>query len=563
MSETVLKISQASDPGALQTTDRFPLARQGSTTAYSAPFSSLTAAHDGRYLQLTGGNLSGPVTLPADPTSSMQAATKSYVDSHSGGVDLASPPPIGNTTPNNMDAMRIILHGASAGQSLSAAIGIGNWSGGNVTLTDTGSGGAFTGSIAGNTLTVSAISAGTNLGPSIYITGSGVTLAMITAQTSGTTGGVGVYTINGSAQTVSSRAMTGYTYATAWNGSCQLGRAGSQGFGLFSWNTLTTTGTVVNELDAANNSSADSTTPFPPGQSFGTSYNLAIGLQLVANGTHRSTVGAQVIGTSSAVNFQRGFYTWPGSCSDYGVMVDATSADTMTAGGYFRASTNHIPLACQVRGTANPTNVMFVCDDDSGAAVAEIFQSGSFAGGYVYPLADNAKTCGLSTNRWNTIYATSGTVNTSDPALKTDIRALDFNATDFVRAVRPIAFRWKEERKDPVPAERIEMVHAAEKRVTDGHVQYEYLFNEDGSPRMVEETRYTTEYVSVPGTQFHLGFDATEIKARFDALHLDCAAYVDDGGIRSLRPTELIPILWRAVQELSTEVKELRERRAG
>jgi hypothetical protein len=38
------------------------------------------------YLPLAGGTMTGPLTLAADPTSSLQAATKNYVDLHSGGI---------------------------------------------------------------------------------------------------------------------------------------------------------------------------------------------------------------------------------------------------------------------------------------------------------------------------------------------------------------------------------------------------------------------------------------------------------------------------------------------
>ena len=44
-----------------------------------------TNALDTRYLPKTGGTLTGPLTLPADPTEDEQAATKAYVDANAGG----------------------------------------------------------------------------------------------------------------------------------------------------------------------------------------------------------------------------------------------------------------------------------------------------------------------------------------------------------------------------------------------------------------------------------------------------------------------------------------------
>lgn len=69
----------------------------------------------------------------------------------------------------------------------------------------------FTGSIAGNVLTVSAVSFG-ELGPGSPVFGVGVAAnTAIVSQLSGPTGGTGTYSISGSPQTVASRAMAGGT----------------------------------------------------------------------------------------------------------------------------------------------------------------------------------------------------------------------------------------------------------------------------------------------------------------------------------------------------------------
>src|SRR6185437_16083865 len=45
-------------------------------------------ALQGSFLQLKGGTMSGALRLSGDPTDSMQAATKEYVDAHAGGAQL-------------------------------------------------------------------------------------------------------------------------------------------------------------------------------------------------------------------------------------------------------------------------------------------------------------------------------------------------------------------------------------------------------------------------------------------------------------------------------------------
>jgi hypothetical protein len=48
---------------------------------------------DQRYLNLTGGTLTGPLTLYQDPTSAPEAATKNYVDTHAGAVTISDTAP--------------------------------------------------------------------------------------------------------------------------------------------------------------------------------------------------------------------------------------------------------------------------------------------------------------------------------------------------------------------------------------------------------------------------------------------------------------------------------------
>ena len=70
---------------------------------------------------------------------------------------------------------------------------------------------SFTGSIAGNVLTVTATSSGTVV-PGTTITGTGISSTIITGQLSGTTGGVGTYTVQ-TAQAAASTTISG-TYGT-------------------------------------------------------------------------------------------------------------------------------------------------------------------------------------------------------------------------------------------------------------------------------------------------------------------------------------------------------------
>ncbi len=63
--------------------------------------------------------------------------------------------------------------------------------------------------------------------------------------------------------------------------------------------------------------------------------------------------------------------------------------------------------------------------------------------GHFYPGHDNVYDLGLSGNRWDDIYATSGTVNTSDKRLKKDIKNINYGLSEVLK-LRPVTFLWKD-----------------------------------------------------------------------------------------------------------------------
>lgn len=66
----------------------------------------------------------------------------------------------------------------------------------------------------------------------------------------------------------------------------------------------------------------------------------------------------------------------------------------------------------------------------------------TFAGA-VKPASDNAQTLGASGARWSAIWSATGTIQTSDQRLKTDILPTDLGL-DFILALKPVRYRWRE-----------------------------------------------------------------------------------------------------------------------
>lgn len=61
--------------------------------------------------------------------------------------------------------------------------------------------------------------------------------------------------------------------------------------------------------------------------------------------------------------------------------------------------------------------------------------------GNFIPAANNTYTCGNSSNKWSAVWATNGTIQTSDADDKTDIADSDLGL-DFILALRPVKYRF-------------------------------------------------------------------------------------------------------------------------
>lgn len=85
---------------------------------------------------------------------------------------------------------------------------------------------------------------------------------------------------------------------------------------------------------------------------------------------------------------------------------------------------------------------------DAGSYTFEVAGTSALRGntlvdGNVTPHQDAIFNVGSAARRWNTIFASNGTINTSDGRLKTDIRDSDLGL-DFVLGVRPVSYQWKD-----------------------------------------------------------------------------------------------------------------------
>jgi len=154
---------------------------------------------------------------------------------------------------------------------------------------------------------------------------------------------------------------------------------------------------------------------------------------------------------------------------------------------------------------------------------------------------------GSSARRWNQVFAVNGTIQTSDRNAKTDIQDTPLGL-EFIRALRPVAYRWKvgknEPYEEPVEVE-VEQTQA------------------DGTIVKAKKTVMETRYRPLPGKRLHYGLIAQEVKAVLDQLAVeDFGGWVQDdmsnpNSLQSLRYDQFIAPLIRAVQELDGRISLL------
>jgi hypothetical protein len=222
------------------------------------------------------------------------------------------------------------------------------------------------------------------------------------------------------------------------------------------------------------------------------------------------------------------------------------------------------------------------------------------------PSADNTLSLGKSGGRLAALWAVNGAIQTSDVTLKADITPLP-TALPIIASLTPITFRWLEggweDYEETTEEEQVshafewEEIEVSKTTMRDGvadlsrEIQrnrvllYDYFpVFENGQPVMttVPPTKKTPSYETplihkeprmvrqlvpvvrtkrraVPGKRTHWGFSASNVKASTPA-GMDWAAYVRDAdGTEHIRPDQIIPVLVKALQELSAEVALLRD----
>lgn len=180
------------------------------------------------------------------------------------------------------------------------------------------------------------------------------------------------------------------------------------------------------------------------------------------------------------------------------------------------------------------------------------------------PGADNAYTLGSAGARWSSVWAATGTINTSDARAKAEVQPSSLGL-DFIKSLRPVSYLYKVggnmpiELEDGVQEVEIEPAHA-EQLGPNGEVIFPAT-----AAVMGEVKKFKTIYEPVPGQRRHWGLIAQEVKQAVELAGVDFAGWVQDDpenpeSLQGLRYDQFIAPLVKAVQELSGTVDDLRVR---
>jgi len=166
-----------------------------------------------------------------------------------------------------------------------------------------------------------------------------------------------------------------------------------------------------------------------------------------------------------------------------------------------------------------------------------VINTATYITGSLFGNSDGTYNLGGSGTRWNTVYATNGTINTSDEREKENIIDTPLGL-DFISRLRPVQAKWKD----------------FETEVPETNSDGEMIFDEDNKPVMKTEM-----YTHKRNHQFLI---AQQVKVVMDELGIesnDFAGYIydEEADKYGLRYTEFIGPIIKALQELNVKVEAL------
>ena len=181
------------------------------------------------------------------------------------------------------------------------------------------------------------------------------------------------------------------------------------------------------------------------------------------------------------------------------------------------------------------------------------------AGGSFYPVTDNNNDIGSLSNRWDDVYATNSTIQTSDQRMKDNISTSSLGL-NFVNQLNPVEYKWK----DYDYEEQISPAVEAQEEVlwTDGEELPEGVEVGDIKTEAVEAKDAEFETKTKTFSRKHYGLIAQEVEQVLSDNNINTndfapLVYDEESDRYGMRYGEMVGVLIKAVQELSAKVEAL------
>lgn len=124
-------------------------------------------------------------------------------------------------------------------------------------------------------------------------------------------------------------------------------------------------------------------------------------------------------------------------------------------------------------------NLTIGSSSDDLATVNDLYQ---FLGARFMPMNDGTQSLGQAANRWNTVFATNGTISTSDRREKKEIQPLTYGLQQLMQ-LQPVTFRWNNNQIDNNSKHLGFIAQDLQEVIPEVVVDSQWVGGEEGTPK--------------------------------------------------------------------------------
>lgn len=189
--------------------------------------------------------------------------------------------------------------------------------------------------------------------------------------------------------------------------------------------------------------------------------NTAVGYVALFNNTANNNTavgrGAMYANTTGQANVAMGRSAMDGvTTGSYNIAIGNATLDDITTqsnnvaighqAGYNNVGSGSVFLGYQAGYNETGSSMLYISNSNTSTPLIKASFSSNWmeVDAHMAPASDNTYTLGISSLRWKTVYATNGTIQTSDKRFKKDIENMGYGLKELM-ALRSVTYKWKED----------------------------------------------------------------------------------------------------------------------